>query len=134
MPTRSKDKRSFLTSFMDCINGLEFVITNEENFRREIIIGIITLILSYILKISQTEYIIVLIMIALVLTSEVINTAIEKTVDLYTNKYNETAKIAKDVSAFAVLLMSIFALIMASPPPLPEYACCQLLLISSFCF
>jgi len=111
MPTRSKDKRSFLTSLMDCINGLEFVITNEENFRREIIIGIITLILSYILKISQTEYIIVLIMIALVLTSEVINTAIEKTVDLYTNKYNETAKIAKDVSAFAVLLMSIFALI-----------------------
>lgn len=111
MPTRSKDKRSFLTSFTDCINGLEFVITNEENFRREIIIGIITLILSYILKISQTEYIIVLIMIALVLTSEVINTAIEKTVDLYTNKYNETAKIAKDVSAFAVLLMSIFALI-----------------------
>lgn len=111
MPTRSKDKRSFLTSFMDCINGLEFVIANEENFRREIIIGIITLILSYILKISQTEYIIVLIMIALVLTSEVINTAIEKTVDLYTNKYNETAKIAKDVSAFAVLLMSIFALI-----------------------
>lgn len=111
MPTRSKDKRSFFTSFMDCINGLEFVITNEENFRREIIIGIITLILSYILKISQTEYIIVLIMIALVLTSEVINTAIEKTVDLYTNKYNETAKIAKDVSAFAVLLMSIFALI-----------------------
>ncbi len=111
MPTRSKDKRSFLTSFMDCINGLEFVIINEENFRREIIIGIITLILSYILKISQTEYIIVLIMIALVLTSEVINTAIEKTVDLYTNKYNETAKIAKDVSAFAVLLMSIFALI-----------------------
>ena len=111
MPTRSKDKRSFLTSFMDCINGLEFVITNEENFRREIIIGIITLTLSYILKISQTEYIIVLIMIALVLTSEVINTAIEKTVDLYTNKYNETAKIAKDVSAFAVLLMSIFALI-----------------------
>lgn len=111
MPTRSKDKRSFLTSFMDCINGLGFVITNEKNFRREIIIGIITLILSYILKISQTEYIIVLIMIALVLTSEVINTAIEKTVDLYTNKYNETAKIAKDVSAFAVLLMSIFALI-----------------------
>lgn len=111
MPTRSKDKRSFLTSFIDCIHGLEFVIANEENFRREIIIGIITLILSYILKVSQTEFIIVLIMIALVLTSEVINTAIEKTVDLYTNKYNETAKIAKDVSAFAVLLMSIFALI-----------------------
>ena len=111
MPTRSKDKRSFLTIFIDCIHGLEFVITNEENFRREIIIGIITLILSYILKVSQTEFIIVLIMIALVLTSEVINTAIEKTVDLYTNKYNETAKIAKDVSAFAVLLMSIFALI-----------------------
>lgn len=111
MPTRSKDKRSFKKSFIDCIHGLEFTITNEDNFKREIILGIIALIMCFILKVSKLEFIIVLIVIALVLISEVINTAIEKTVDLYTTKYNETAKIAKDVSAFSVLLTSIFALV-----------------------
>ena len=67
--------------------------------------------MCFILKVSKLEFIIVLVVIALVLISEVINTAIEKTVDLYTTKYNETAKIAKDVSAFSVLLTSIFALV-----------------------
>lgn len=109
MPTRLKDKRNFLTSFKDCIHGLEFVITNEDNFKREIILGVIALILCYFLKVSQLEFIIVLILIALVLISEVINTAIEKTVDLYTKEYNKTAKIAKDVSAFSVLLISFFS-------------------------
>ena len=109
MPTRSKDKRSFKKSFIDCLHGLEFTLTNEDNFKREIILGIIALIMCFILKVSKLEFIIVLI--ALVLISEVINTAIERAVDLYTTKYNETAKIAKDVSAFSVLLTSIFALV-----------------------
>ena len=108
---RSKDKRSFKKSFIDCIHGLEFTIENEDNFKREIVLGIIALIMSFILKISKIEFIIVLVVIALVLISEVINTAIERAVDLYTTKYNETAKIAKDVSAFSVLLTSIFSLI-----------------------
>lgn len=111
MPTKSKDKRTFFTSFKDCLHGLEYVIANENNFKREIILGIIALILCYILKVSQLEFIIVLILIALVLTSEVINTAIERTVDLYTTKYNTTAKNAKDVSAFAVLQISFFSLV-----------------------
>ena len=74
-------------------------------------IGIIALLLSYILKISRIEFIIILIMIALVLTSEIINTSIEKVVDLYTKDYNNLAKIAKDVSAGSVLVMSIFSLL-----------------------
>lgn len=111
MPLRSKDKRNFIDSLKDCIHGLEFVITNEDNFKREILFGIIALILSYILKISTIEFMIVIIVIALVLICEIFNTAIEKTVDLCTKEYNETAKIAKDVSAFAVLTMSIFSVV-----------------------
>ena len=109
MRSRSKDKRNFLTSFKDCIHGFEFVIVNEDNFKREIIFGIIALILSFVLKVSSIEFIIILFVIALVLICEVINTSIEKTVDLYTKEYNETAKIAKDVSAFSVLLTCFFA-------------------------
>lgn len=111
MPLRSKDKRNFLDSLKDCIHGLQFVIVNEDNFKREIIFGILAVILSYILKISTTEFMIVIIVIALVLICEIFNTAIEKTVDLFTKEYNETAKIAKDVSAFAVLTMSMFSVV-----------------------
>ena len=111
MTLKSKDKRKFSSSIKYCLEGINFVITNESNFKKEIVIGIIALLLSYILKISRIEFIIILIMIALVLTSEIINTSIEKVVDLYTKDYNNLAKIAKDVSAGSVLVMSIFSLL-----------------------
>lgn len=111
MPLRSKDKRSFKRSLKDCLNGFSFVIVNEDNFKREVIIAIIVLIMCFALKLSRLEFVIILLTIGMVLITEVINTAIEKTIDLYTNKYNEIAKIAKDVSAFAVLLTSFFAVI-----------------------
>ena len=111
MTLKSKDKRKFSGSIKNCLEGINFVITNESNFKIEIVIGIIALLLSYILKISRIEFIIILIMIALVLTSEIINTSIEKVVDLYTKDYNNLAKIAKDVSAGSVLVMSIFSLL-----------------------
>lgn len=109
MSKRIKNKRSFINSFRDCINGFDFVISNEDNFKREIIIGILVLVLSFVLKISRLEFIVILIVISLVLVCEIFNTAIEKTVDLCTSEYNEIARIAKDVSAFAVLTMSFFA-------------------------
>lgn len=111
MTLKSKDKRKFSSSMKNCLEGINFVITNESNFKKEIVIGIIALLLSYILKISRIEFIIILIMIALVLTSEIINTSIEKVVDLYTKDYSNLAKIAKDVSAGSVLVMSIFSLL-----------------------
>lgn len=101
-------KRTFIDSFKDCMNGLNYIMLREHNFKREIVLGILALILSYALKISKIEFIIIIIMIALVIVSEIFNTAIEKVVDLYTMKYNEIAKIAKDVSAFAVLTMCLF--------------------------
>lgn len=110
MPLKRKSKRNFITSVKDCINGLNFIIISEHNFKREIVLAILALILSYNLKVSKLEFIIVLLVIALVIVSEIFNTAIEKTVDLCTKEYNELARIAKDVSAFAVLTMCIFAL------------------------
>lgn len=111
MALDKKNKRNFITSVKDCINGLNFIMLNENNFKREGVLGILALIASFVLEISKIEFIIVLLVIALVFVSEMINTAIEKTVDLYTKEYNEIAKIAKDVSACAVFTMCIFALI-----------------------
>lgn len=111
MTLKSRDKRRFSSCIYNCLEGINYVIKNEINFRREVILGIIVLILSYVLKISKIEFIIVLIMISLVLTTEIVNTSIERTVDLYTKEYKYLAKVAKDVSAGAVLVISIFSLI-----------------------
>ncbi len=111
MSLKSKDKRTFKGSVKNCLDGISYVTKNEKNFKREIALGIIALILSYILKIDKIEFIIVLTMICLVLTTEIINTTIERAVDLVTKEYHELARIAKDVSAGSVLVTSIFALI-----------------------
>lgn len=111
MSLKSKDKRTFKGSVKNCLDGISYVTKSEKNFKREIAFGIIALILSYILKIDKIEFIIILTMICLVLTTEIINTAIERAVDLVTKEYHELARIAKDVSAGSVLVTSIFSLI-----------------------
>lgn len=111
MLSREKNKRKFTSSVRDCINGFKFININEDNFKREILLGIIALLISYILKISKLEFIIIIIMIGLVLTCEVINTAIERLVDLVSPSYNKLAGEVKDVMAFSVFLMCIISLI-----------------------
>ena len=111
MPYKNKKKRNFIDSVKDCLNGLSFIMISEHNFKREIFLAILALIASYVLKVNKVEFIIILIVISLVIVCEIFNTAIEKVVDLYTREYNEIAKVAKDVSAFAVFTMCIFALV-----------------------
>ena len=69
------------------------------------------LIASIILKVSIVEAAILALTIFAVFSLEFINTAIEKAVDLYTLEYNEVAKIVKDVSAAAVVMMCMGAVL-----------------------
>ncbi len=109
-----KKKRTFIDSVKNCLDGINYTITHENNFKREIILGIIAVILSAVLKISILEWVIVLLLINFVLVCELINTALEKAVDLYTKEFNQTAKIVKDVASATVLVMSIFSAIIGA--------------------
>lgn len=111
MLSRTKSKRKFSSSVKNCINGFKFININEDNFKREIFLGIIALILSYVFRVNKIEFIIIIIMIGLVLVCETINTAVERLVDLVSPEYNEIAGEVKDIMAFAVLLMCIISLI-----------------------
>lgn len=108
---RTKKKRKAKDSFNDSINGLNTTLVNEDNFKREIICGIIALVLAFALKVSRIEFIIIVLVIAMVLVLELINTAIETTVDLCTSEYHILAKKAKDIAASAVLVMCITSVI-----------------------
>ena len=105
------EKRTFLDSVKNCLDGLNYVLANEKNFVREIILGIIAILMSYFLGISRMEWIVVILLINFVLIMELLNTALEKVVDLYTTKYNEIAKVVKDVASASVFLMSLFSAI-----------------------
>ncbi len=104
----------FIRSFQYAFKGLAHIWADHQNIRFHIVIGLVTLLLSYILKISYIEYLIVLITIFFVIISEMMNTSIEEMTDLITKEHRLQAKIAKDVAAASVLLSALFAIIVGA--------------------
>ena len=120
MGSKGKIKRTFLASVKNCLEGINYTLNHENNFKREMIIGILVVIASLILKLSILEWVIVILLINFVLVCELINTALEKAVDLYTKEFNETAKIVKDVAGASVFVMSIFSAVIGMIIFLPK--------------
>jgi diacylglycerol kinase len=107
----NQGKEKFTKSVGHALDGIEYAINNERNIKIEILIGIITSVLGFILQISLIEWITIILVISMILTLELINTAIERCVDLVTKEYHDLAKAAKDVAAGAVFIMSMFSII-----------------------
>ena len=75
------------------------------------IAAIVAVIAGLVFNISSVEWFFVILIIGLVAAAEMINTAIERCVDLVTKEYKELAKNAKDIAAGAVLVMSMFSVV-----------------------
>jgi diacylglycerol kinase (ATP) len=88
--------------------GIRYTYNHEPNFRIELAVGIFALLLSLWLKVSPVP---ILLMVALVLSLEILNSAIEALVDLASPDIHPLAKIAKDAAAGAVFLASIIAVL-----------------------
>ena len=111
MRTKLKDKSKFLQSVGHCIDGLGYTLEHERNFRIEMAIGIIVLIASFFFNLATWEYIVVLLLICFVLILELLNTALERVVDLYNIEKNPLAKDVKDIASASVLVISFFSAI-----------------------
>lgn len=111
MNTAKNGLKKRIKSFGYAFQGISELIKSEPNARIHLAATICALILGYFLKISHSEWCIILIIIALVWAAEAFNTVIEKLVDHLFNDYHETARITKDISSGAVLICSIAALI-----------------------
>lgn len=81
----------------------------EQNLLIHIIATIIVNILGIVLKISPFDWVLVYLMVAFVITSELINSAIELAVDTYTSDFHPLAMVAKDVAAAAVVTSAFTA-------------------------
>ena len=106
MESKNK-KRTWLDSVKNCLDGIKYTLKNENNFLREMIIGIIVIICGFVFHLNSYEWAIIIFLIGLVLVCELINTALEKTVDLYTKEYSAIGKVIKDAAGGAVLVVSI---------------------------
>ncbi|SRR5258708_6640243 len=105
-------KRSgMIKSFSYAGNGVIEAFKNEPNFRVHIFFGIVSVILAFYFQFSATKFAILVLTIILVIILELINTAIEKVVDKISPNYSRLAKVAKDVSAAAVLISAIGAIL-----------------------
>ena len=84
---------------------------------------LLVIIMGIILRISKIEWIICIILFGFVISLELVNTAIENVVDLVTMEKNPKAKIAKDVSAAAVLIAAITSAIIGLIIFIPKFIC-----------
>ncbi|WP_018247789.1 diacylglycerol kinase [Orenia marismortui] len=100
-----------ISSFNYAVNGIIYVLKHEKNMKIHFIISIIVLIFGLLLNLNKFELLILFITIALVFFAEMINTAIEELSDLVCQKYNTKVKIIKDISAGAVLVTALNAIV-----------------------
>ena len=104
-------RKSLIDSFNFAVNGIISALKTERNMRIHYLIAIIVIILSLFFDFSRTELLLLIFAISLVIVAELFNTAIEKVVDLITDRYHPLAKLVKDISAGAVLIAAINSIV-----------------------
>lgn len=100
-----------IKKFAYAFNGIRLAVTGHTSFITHAIIASVACVMCFIFDVTSTELMFVLSAIFLVLISELLNTAIEESINLYTHEFKRGAMISKDSAAAGVLLASIYALL-----------------------
>lgn len=104
-------RQNLVESFNSAIEGFIYVFRTQRNMRLHFIIGLGAILMGLFLNFSYLELIILCLTIAFVLFAEMFNTALEHTIDIVKEDFHPLARIVKDISAGAVLLSAIAAII-----------------------
>ena len=111
MQEQKLKNKNFIDAWKKAFSGIWYAVKTQTNLKIQLLIAIVVISCAIYFKLNVTECMSFAIM--LVIITEVINTAIEETVNLCTDKFHPLAKIAKDVSAGAVVLAALNAVIIA---------------------
>jgi undecaprenol kinase len=106
-----EEVKRFKKSLHHAFDGIAYAIYHEKNFRIEIIIAIFIISLIFILKLRNWEAIVLMLMIMWVLIAELINTVLERVVDILKPRIHPYARLIKDLMAAVVLISSVVAII-----------------------
>ncbi|MCU0316097.1 MAG: diacylglycerol kinase [Fimbriimonadaceae bacterium] len=103
--------RNIVDPFKAAFNGIVHTFRTQRHMRIHLYVTLVTVLGALLLGLRLREILILLFMITFVLVAEMFNSAIEATVDLVSSNYHPLAKFAKDISAGAVLITTIMAII-----------------------
>lgn len=99
--------KKLLNSFKYAFTGIASALKTERNMKIHMSVMLLVILSGVYFEISVVEWLFCISCFASVIASEMFNTAIEKVVDLVSPEKNELAKLAKDISAGAVLIFAI---------------------------
>ena len=102
-----------LASFKYAFRGLKAVISSERNAKIHVGFAILAILLSLLMGVTAIEFLFVFSSIVMVFFSEIVNTAIEKSLDLISQENNHLVQLIKDMMAAAVLVTALGAIVVA---------------------
>lgn len=106
--------KSFTNSIVAAFRGFLFALNHERNFRIELYGAAAVIFLIFLFDIKSWQAIILILLIMLVLAMELVNTVVERVVDILKPRVHPYARVIKDLMASVVLLSSITALIVGA--------------------
>lgn len=110
---------SYFRSFRYAFDGLWHAFREHKSFRVEVIAAIFVVVLGFVLGINRYDWLAIVIIIFSVLVAELLNTAVETTLDYLARDHHVDVRVAKDVAAGAVLLLSIASVVVGTIVFLP---------------
>ena len=105
--------RGRLRSIKYALKGMWLLLTTEDSIKTQFFLGIFSFIVGFYFEISATEWMIQLIVLAMLLVAEACNTAVEKMADFVHPEYHEKIGFIKDIAAGAPSFAAIFAIIVS---------------------
>jgi len=102
---------AFIKSFRHAIRGMGIALKSEQSFRLQIAAALLVTIALFLIPLSRVEQGVLLMAISMILVLELINSTLERMLDLFKPRLHPYVRDIKDLMAAAVLLASIFALV-----------------------
>lgn len=112
--------KNLFQSFSYAFQGIAYAFSTQRNFRLHCLIGLPVLFLILVMDFTVLEILVLLSAVFSVLICELFNTAVEKTIDLFTREVHPLAMIAKNTAAAAVLLAALYAVLVGSVLIMPK--------------
>lgn len=106
-----KETGRFKRSLHHALDGIKYALLHERNFRIEILVAFLVIFLIFFFKVKNWEAILLILMIMWVLIFELVNTVLERVVDILKPRIHPYARLIKDLMAAAVLITSIVSVI-----------------------
>jgi diacylglycerol kinase len=103
--------RNLIESITKAVEGLEFGLKYERNIKIQAFIALLVVLFSLILNFDLTDKLLIFMWCGVVISAEFFNSAIERAMDVLSEEYSPKIKIVKDLSASAVFILALIALV-----------------------